>query len=124
MPTPGGSFAAKKKLSAQGNNLTKYWGAPVSSSKKKTRGGGGSGSSSSMAAERSFEFGATPDRAPRGTAHHLHGGGDCGSVTMETTGGPAVKVGAGARNGRVKMLGCKECQEGRSFFFCLHRCLV
>ncbi|CAM9112653.1 unnamed protein product [Pylaiella littoralis] len=103
VPAPSGLAAAKKKLSAQGNNLTKYWGAPVSSSQKKPRarvgGRGGSGSSSSssssssstMAADRSFEFGATPDRPPRGTAHHPRSGGGCCSGTAGTTGGQAAK---------------------------------
>ncbi|CAM9123295.1 unnamed protein product, partial [Hapterophycus canaliculatus] len=74
MPAPGGGSAAgKKKLSAQGNNLTKYWGTPLPSSKtsraKDASGGGGRGDSGrgGIAGDRSFEFGATPDRPPSGT---------------------------------------------------------
>ncbi|CAN0215853.1 unnamed protein product, partial [Scytosiphon promiscuus] len=76
MPAPGGggSAAGKKKLSAQGNNLTKYWGTPLPSSKKSRAkgndgdgGGGSDGACVGRAVDRSFEFGATPDRPARGT---------------------------------------------------------
>lgn len=104
---PGGSAAAKKKqLSAQGNNLTKYWGAPVSSKKSRARdtvcGRGDDGGRGGVAADRSFEF-ATPDRPPRGTA--VFGGeGGVSGTTQITGGGPDVAPKVRARRTKEQKL--------------------
>lgn len=100
-PAPGRSAAAKKKqLSAQGNNLTKYWGAPVSSSKKSRAGGatGGRGDGDGgMAADRSFEF-ATPDRPSCGVT--AFSGGEGGTAQTAAAGRPDADLPAQVRTER------------------------
>lgn len=88
VPAPGGGGGAgkTKKLSAQGNNLTKYWGAPLPSSKKSgAKRSGAAAAAGGLASGRGgFEFGgggATPDRPSRATA--FGGGRAAASGTLE-----------------------------------------
>lgn len=72
MPVAAGT--SKKKLSAQGNNLTKYWGTPLPRSKKspgrtdncETREGETDGGDC-LGVPRGFEVRASPHRLPSGT---------------------------------------------------------
>lgn len=108
----GAVGSSKKALSAQGNNLTKYWGpslakkTPQKRESADARGAvGGGGVERSGLVDRNFELGATPDR-PLGEAR---GGG------VRERGGFQTGV-AGTPGGR----GCGDVSEKvRRSFLCL-----
>ncbi|CBJ30602.1 exonuclease [Ectocarpus siliculosus] len=86
VPAPGGGGGAgkTKKLSAQGNNLTKYWGAPLPSKKsgaKRFGGGVAAGRGGFELGGAGGDGGATPDRPPRVAG--FRGGGAAASRTLE-----------------------------------------
>lgn len=84
----GGVRSSKKKLScAQDNNLTKYWGAPLSSPKESALVSAEVKEGDARRIDRltGYEFSATPQRAPRGAAMRFDGGagGSGGESTAE-----------------------------------------
>lgn len=121
VPAPGGGGGAgkTKKLSAQGNNLTKYWGAPLPSKKscsKRFGGGVAAGRGGFELGGAGGDGGATPDRPPRVAG--FRGGGAAASGTLEKV-RTEQTLGVGSS---IFITGCLV--EDAVFFFLRRRLLV